>query len=94
MFGDQAQSGQAGSVASAAGAAVSAEEKEEKVETPVKSELAIDDVEVNVLPWRRWKNVPAFDRKRDSVHEFLGLHACDFRPSGKPVRRILGEECP
>ena len=48
MFGDQAQSGQAGSVASAAGAAVSAEEKEEKVETPVKSELAIDDVEVNV----------------------------------------------
>lgn len=47
MFGDQAQSGQAGSVASAAGAAVSAEEKEEKVETPVKSELAIDDVEVN-----------------------------------------------
>ena len=42
------QSGQAGSVASAAGAAVSAEEKEEKVETPVKSELAIDDVEVNV----------------------------------------------
>ena len=48
MFGDQAQSGQVGSVASAAGAAVSAEEKEEKVETPVKSELAIDDVEVNV----------------------------------------------
>ena len=48
MFGDQAQSGQAGFVASAAGAAVSAEEKEEKVETPVKSELAIDDVEVNV----------------------------------------------
>ncbi len=48
MFGDQAQSGQAGSAASAAGAAVSAEEKEEKVETPVKSELAIDDVEVNV----------------------------------------------
>jgi predicted RNA-binding protein YlqC (UPF0109 family) len=48
MFGDQAQSGQVGSAASAAGAAVSAEEKEEKVETPVKSELAIDDVEVNV----------------------------------------------
>lgn len=48
MFGDQAQSGQAGSAATAAGAAVSAEEKEEKVETPVKSELAIDDVEVNV----------------------------------------------
>ena len=49
MFGDQAaQSGQAGSAATTAGAAVSAEEKEEKVETPVKSELAIDDVEVNV----------------------------------------------
>ena len=48
MFGDQAQSGQVGTAASAAGAAVSAEEKEEKVETPVKSELAIDDVEVNV----------------------------------------------
>ena len=48
MFGDQAQSGQAGSAVKAAEAAVSAEEKEEKVETPVKSELAIDDVEVNV----------------------------------------------
>ena len=48
MFGDQAQSGQAGSAATAAGAAVSAEEKEEKVETPVKSEVVVDDVEVNV----------------------------------------------
>ena len=44
MFGDQAQSGQAGSAATAAGAAVSAEEKEEKVETPVKSEVVVDDV--------------------------------------------------
>ena len=48
MFGDQAQSGQAGSAATAAGAAVSAEEKEEKVETPVKSEVVVDDVDVNV----------------------------------------------
>ena len=48
MFGDQAQSGQAGSAATAAGAAVSAEEKEEKVETPVKSEVVVDDVEANV----------------------------------------------
>jgi predicted RNA-binding protein YlqC (UPF0109 family) len=48
MFGDQAQSGQAGSAATAAGAAVSAEEKEEKVGTPVKSEVVVDDVEVNV----------------------------------------------
>ena len=48
MFGDQAQSGQAGSAATAAGAAVSAEEKEEKVETPVKSEVVVADVEVNV----------------------------------------------
>ena len=48
MFGDQAQSGQAGSAATAAGAAVSAEEKEEKVETPVKSEVVFDDVDVNV----------------------------------------------
>ena len=48
MFGDQAQSGQAGSAATAAGAAVSAEEKEEKVETPVKSEVVVDDVEMNV----------------------------------------------
>ena len=48
MFGDQAQSGQAGSSATAAGAAVSAEEKEEKVETPVKSEVVVDDVDVNV----------------------------------------------
>ena len=48
MFGDQAQSGQAGSAATAAGAAVSAEEKEEKVETPVKSEVVVDDVEVNI----------------------------------------------
>ena len=45
MFGDQAQSGQAGSAAPAAGAAVSAEEK---VETPVKSEVVVDDVDVNV----------------------------------------------
>ena len=45
MFGDQAQSGQAGSAASAAGAAVSAEEK---VEAPVKSEVVVDDVDVNV----------------------------------------------
>ncbi|MBR4900551.1 MAG: KH domain-containing protein [Victivallales bacterium] len=48
MFGDQAQSGQAGSAVKAAEAAVSAEEKEEKVETPVKSEVVVDDVEVNV----------------------------------------------
>lgn len=45
MFGDQAQSGQAGSAATAAGAAVSAEEK---VEAPVKSEVVVDDVDVNV----------------------------------------------
>ena len=45
MFGDQAQSGQAGSAAQAAGAAVSAEEK---VEAPVKSEVVVDDVDVNV----------------------------------------------
>ena len=45
MFGDQAQSGQAGSAAPAVGAAVSAEEK---VETPVKSEVVVDDVDVNV----------------------------------------------
>ncbi|MBR5078749.1 MAG: KH domain-containing protein [Victivallales bacterium] len=45
MFGDQAQSGQAGSAAPAAGAAVSAEEK---VEAPVKSEVVVDDVDVNV----------------------------------------------
>ena len=44
MFGDQAQSGQAGSAAPAA-AAVSAEEK---VEAPVKSEVVVDDVDVNV----------------------------------------------
>ncbi len=48
MFGDQAQSGQPGSAVKAAEAAVSAEEKEEKVETPVKSEVVVDDVEVNV----------------------------------------------
>ena len=45
MFGDQAQSGQAGSPAPATGAAVSAEEK---VEAPVKSEVVVDDVDVNV----------------------------------------------
>ena len=45
MFGDQAQSGQAGSAAPAAGATVSAEEK---VEAPVKSEVVVDDVDVNV----------------------------------------------
>ena len=45
MFGDQAQSGQAGSAAPAAGAAVSAEEE---VEAPVKSEVVVDDVDVNV----------------------------------------------
>jgi predicted RNA-binding protein YlqC (UPF0109 family) len=45
MFGDQAQSGQAGSTVKAAETAVPAEEK---VEAPVKSEVVVDDVDVNV----------------------------------------------
>lgn len=45
MFGDQAQSGQAGSAAPAGKAAVDADET---VETPVKSEVVVDDVNVDV----------------------------------------------
>ena len=45
MFGDQAQPGQAGTVASAGKAVADADET---VETPVKSEVVVDDVNVDV----------------------------------------------
>ena len=101
MFGDQAQqSGPAGSAVTAPRAAASAEEKEEKVETPAKSELAVEDVDVEVPVLKEdagsedtiGKNVSNSRVTKEGLVDFVSYVACSLVDNPEAVRVSMVEK--